>query len=73
MSWSQAADIGQTFVGVSVAIFLGMVMLMANIHTEAKVPVKDPGETYQKCEDSYPYRDDLQEACRLGADGFKTR
>lgn len=72
MNWNLMADIGQCVVTVVLVIVFAMVLILANTATRP-VPAKDASETYQRCEDTYPYRDDLQEACRLGADGFKTR
>jgi hypothetical protein len=67
MKWSLIADIGQCIVTVVLVIVFAMVLILATTATRP-VPVNDAGETYERCEAAHPYRDDLQKACRQGAD-----
>ena len=78
MTWSKLADVAQVAVGVMVILAFAVVLILAVAARDARaseVPAKVPtsSEIYDWCESQFPYRDDLQHACRLGADEQSSR
>ena len=78
MSWSKLADYAQVAVGLMVILSFAVVLGMALAARDARaqeVPAKvqTSSEIYDWCESQFPYRDDQQHACRLGADEQASR